>query len=347
MCVLGDWHDSPVWKDGVKTGKYVACQWKCGVCPDCLNEKRKDFIVRSYCEMLKVHKISPKFFTLTYNQPEYIHSLCTKGFTRDWQLFLKRLRKYTGNKNIRYVRTVELGSVRQRLHFHVIFFNLPFIPQNKIEELWRKGFVKPKELKGIDGIKYVCKYISKPSVSAEWKKTFGIKRKVVCSKGLGVNPNHSVAYLMQLLENPFILIGGYKYYIGRYMRRKLIEESKYDEIRNKYDSQKIDYLRGARKKFGEKYSERSWYRRDYSFSTFDALRALHAAVNFGNALEIEYPRQATIDQINSRLWRSEDPHLNNLKIVRKYKEKAEKETGEINYYPVGYEYILKHSAAEA
>ena len=122
MCTIGDWHNSEVYKDGQRTGKYVACQWKCGVCPECLAEKRKDYTVRSYLELAKGYKkIPPKFYTLTYNAMSYILSLRDKSFTRDWQLFVKRLRKYTGNKDIRYIRTVELGSQHERLHFHVIF----------------------------------------------------------------------------------------------------------------------------------------------------------------------------------------------------------------------------------
>ena len=271
--------------------------------------------------------------------------MMTKSFTRDWQLFMKRLRKHTGNKHIRYIRVVELGTEKQRLHFHVVFFNLPFIPKSVVEQVWSKGFVKPTELKGVQAIQYVCKYISKPSVSADWVKTFGIKRKVVCSKSLGVNPNHSMVYLMQLIENPFVLIGGHKYYIGKYMRRKLIEESQYDEVCSKYVSETLDYKRTRRKEFEKKYYERRWYRSDYSFSTFDRVRASFAAVNFGSALEEEHPRKATLDQINDRLRRSDDPHLSSLKCVPRYKPRVDKKTGEItDYIRVGYEYIQFHSS---
>lgn len=346
MCVLGDWHSREIYKDGCATGIHVACQWKCGVCPECLAEKRKDYTVRSYLEMSKYSKfhISPKFYTLTYNQFEYTYSLRQKQFTRDWQLFLKRLRKYVGNNKIRYIRTVELGSQFERLHFHVIFFNLPFIAKEKIEELWQKGFVKPKKLTSVHGIRYVCKYISKPTCSADWYDKFGIKRKVVCSRSLGVNNNHSEAYLLQLVEQPFVLIGGYKTRIGKYMTKKLIEESKYDKVRDKYNNKKLDFERRKRRELKEKYSERPWFGPFYRFRSIEPLWTDKAANIMANVLEEEHPRKATVAQINDRLLQNEKTC--NLKCVRKYKDKIDKQTGEITKYPVGYVYIFKHSATE-
>lgn len=240
------------------------CVYKCGHCPECLAEKRKDYTVRSYFEMSfnNYNGYSPKFLTLTFDEEHYLECLKHGTFVREFQLFMKRLRKYVHDKldnrtTIHYIRTVEIGK-NGRLHFHVALFGVPFIPAAAYDGtlpkelrkdgrpkkrqicLWPCGFVKIKKLSSVGGLKYVCKYISKPTIDAQIK-AYNVKRKAQVSKSFGV-PCESLpnSYLKSLVDAPFVLIDGYKYFIGKYLCSKLLENSYDTEIVNKFRDKKIN-----------------------------------------------------------------------------------------------------------
>lgn len=100
----------------------------CGGCMHCRVAKQQAWTTRIIHEA-QCHD-NNWFVTLTYNQDK-----CPKGlYHRDFQLFMKKLRKNTGQK-IRYFMCGEYGEQFKRPHYHVIMFGY-VIPDLKI---WRRN----------------------------------------------------------------------------------------------------------------------------------------------------------------------------------------------------------------
>lgn len=149
----------------------------CGKCEECKRSNRSDWFVRSYYEWQKC-KTSTFFYTLTYNNehlPLFDGIACFKK--KDLQDFLKRLRfrldKY--NVKLKYIITCEYGELRNRSHYHALFFLSreinPYWFLRFVNDSWQYGFVKPGDNVGIVssdlGIQYVTKYITKDMVQLE------------------------------------------------------------------------------------------------------------------------------------------------------------------------------------
>lgn len=96
-------------------------QVPCGQCIGCRLEKSRQWALR--CKHEASLYSDNCFLTLTYsdeNLPEN-SSLCL----RDFQLFIKRLRKKYG-KNIKYYHCGEYGEKTNRPHYHALIFNFDF-----------------------------------------------------------------------------------------------------------------------------------------------------------------------------------------------------------------------------
>lgn len=121
----------------------------CGQCIGCRLERARMWAVRC------VHEASMYedncFITLTYDDDHLPEngSLCL----RDWQLFMKRLRKQYGS-GIRYFHCGEYGESFARPHYHALLFNHDFkdkkyfserngnrtYTSDELSSLWDKGF---------------------------------------------------------------------------------------------------------------------------------------------------------------------------------------------------------------
>lgn len=94
----------------------------CGQCDGCRIERSRQWAVRCMHEA-SMHEQNT-FVTLTYNDD---HLPSTGGLVyRDFQLFMKRLRKKFKERKIRFFACGEYGSLNERPHFHAIIFNLDF-----------------------------------------------------------------------------------------------------------------------------------------------------------------------------------------------------------------------------
>lgn len=138
----------------------------CGKCVECLQQKSVEWSYRLKDE-LKQHKESC-FVTLTYaNTDGELHK-------RDYQLFLKRLRKHIQPKKIRYFLCGEFGSKGKRPHFHILIFG--YIPKDlilfktvkgikyylseELSNLWGQGYILVERICD-EHLKYVTKYMQK------------------------------------------------------------------------------------------------------------------------------------------------------------------------------------------
>ena len=157
----------------------------CGRCSHCRLKRSREWAIRCMHEaslyVPSVNNPSGRgncFITLTYNNahlPEH-DSLCK----RDFQLFMKRLRKRFGS-GIRYYMCGEYGGKYGRPHYHVLLFNWNFdfdkyfwqrstsgfdlYRSPSLEELWSDdngsiGFSSVADLT-FDSAAYVARYVMK------------------------------------------------------------------------------------------------------------------------------------------------------------------------------------------
>ena len=110
--------NDPYWKDQL-------IQIPCGKCIGCRLEYSRQWANRCMLE-LQYHD-SAYFVTLTYNE-EHVPRTGLHGEMslrkRDFQLFMKRLRKKYSDDRIRFYAAGEYGTTTQRPHYHAILFGL-------------------------------------------------------------------------------------------------------------------------------------------------------------------------------------------------------------------------------
>lgn len=101
----------------------------------------------------------PVFVTLTFRKEIRDIKSANDIFT----LFIKRLNFFIGKDKkaqLRYINVIEFQDKNRNgvIHYHTLFFNLPFIYKKKLEGIWDQGFVK---IKKVDKIKNLSGYMSK------------------------------------------------------------------------------------------------------------------------------------------------------------------------------------------
>ena len=167
---------------------YVDKEWfipvPCGKCASCKCDYSRDWANRMILE-LQDHD-EAMFLTLTYNDANLPYS--DKGFPtlvkRDVQLFFKRLRKFLGDKKIRYYLAGEYGSKTHRPHYHAIIYGIglstfsdivsrgtnnlgqPFFTSPTLEKIWGNGFVLFSSVTWRT-CNYVARYVLKKQAEKE------------------------------------------------------------------------------------------------------------------------------------------------------------------------------------
>jgi hypothetical protein len=140
----------------------------CGKCFQCLSRRSEHWAFRIENEMKECYSVV--FLTLTYEEQPLSNNGYPTLVKKDFQNFMKRLRKRMpqSNPKLKYYACGEYGTQTQRPHYHAIMFNLPqsYIQrENKIRETWNNGNIDLRPC-NIARIKYVTKYITK----GFWKK---------------------------------------------------------------------------------------------------------------------------------------------------------------------------------
>lgn len=171
---------------------------RCGKCIGCLLDRSRMWADRCMLEM-QYHE-SNLFVTLTYDDLHVPVSYYANPDTgealpsltldrRDVQLFMKRLRKRTGQK-IRYFGSGEYGSTTFRPHYHMIMFGLKlddlelvgrsgsghqYYTSPLLVDCWGKGFVSVAEATW-ETAAYTARYVQKKAgqVDPEFYKIYNI-----------------------------------------------------------------------------------------------------------------------------------------------------------------------------
>lgn len=148
-------------------GRFVPCR----KCVECLIYESTQWAYRCLLEA-SLYKENC-FITLTYNDVNRPKDGALAK--KDYQDFLKRLRKRLGKEKIRYFGCGEYGSEKNRPHYHFIIFG--YIPKDleyfytdndghkiyKSEEVaktWNKGYITVSEMT-FSSLKYCAKYLQK------------------------------------------------------------------------------------------------------------------------------------------------------------------------------------------
>lgn len=120
--------------------------------------------------------LSPTFCTLTYARNE----TCRKTAASELRLYHLRL-SYFVKKHVRYIAIPEFQK-RGAIHYHIIYFNLPFVPVETLaRKIWGYGNVDLHLLSEIRNTSaYVAKYITKDTLDARHKG----HRILITSRGL-------------------------------------------------------------------------------------------------------------------------------------------------------------------
>lgn len=124
------------------------------------NSKRSDNINRAKNNLRRVINANvndySKFITFTFKENLQDVGKAKIYFKR----FIERFkRKY--KIKLKYVYVVEFQR-RGAIHFHSIFFNMPYIPSSELAEVWKHGFIKINKIDNVDNVgAYVVKYMSK------------------------------------------------------------------------------------------------------------------------------------------------------------------------------------------
>lgn len=112
--------------------------------------------------------VTSKFVTLTFK--ENVMDLDSANY--EYEKFIKRLNyKVYGKKcsGLKYTVVPEFQE-RGAVHYHVVFYNLPFIKSNVVAEVWGNGFIKINKIEDVDNVgAYVCKYLTKNNVDSRLK----------------------------------------------------------------------------------------------------------------------------------------------------------------------------------
>lgn len=199
----------------------------CGRCVPCLRKKQVDWCFRLNKELN--NSSTACFLTLTYddkNAPfsEGGYSLLRK----DFQDFMKRLRKHANTTKIKYYACGEYGDKTDRPHYHAIVFNLPRPFEKFLNKAWKLGHIHIGTVTEAS-IFYTTKYALK-----------GLRRKKawdydelgrepefqLMSNGLGISYNKEpiIDYLRTNGTKLLTMQGGVKKTLPRYYIEKMFTD---------------------------------------------------------------------------------------------------------------------------
>jgi hypothetical protein len=106
-------------------------------------------------------KLRPRFVTFTFRENITDIKKANSEFTKFIRKFNYLLK--LESSHLKYATVIEFQK-RGAVHYHTLFFNLPYIRNmyDKMEKLWGNGFVISKKIDKVQNLSsYVCKYMTK------------------------------------------------------------------------------------------------------------------------------------------------------------------------------------------
>lgn len=198
----------------------------CGKCAGCVRTYRQVWITRAVLESYCHDQRTNYFITLTYDDEHCPADGCISK--RDFQLFIKRLRKRCGS--LRYFGVGEYGKKSFRPHYHAIIYGFTGT-KDDIQECWSQGFTFVGNVTPAS-CAYVAKYLSK-RYDKDWREKLESTGRTpefsLMSRRPGLGFNFVEEICNGLLRAsirvvpPVLRIGGRIMVLGRYLRTKIAE----------------------------------------------------------------------------------------------------------------------------
>lgn len=209
----------------------------CGNCIACQKKRLNDYRIRLNYEISRYP--NSVFITLTF-APKYLRKFY-KDPNSAVRLFLDRARKRFG-RSLRHWIVAEYGTLKGRVHYHGILFNVPrSFDADTLRSLWKYGFIYI----GYANAKtanYIVKYCTKNANNGKKPP------RIISSKGIGksyLNPLQMSMHRSTL--SPFISVGDANLPLPRYYYDKIFDESQKVQIfKDNYFSPFESYLNGKK-----------------------------------------------------------------------------------------------------
>lgn len=106
---------------------------------------------------------------------------CLDYANKEFKKFIQRLNRFVRlDLGIQYAGVIEFQK-RGAVHYHIVFFNLPYIKNADLRRIWGHGWVKVNRIKHVDNLgAYVVKYMSKDLSDDRLRG----RKSYLCSQGL-------------------------------------------------------------------------------------------------------------------------------------------------------------------
>lgn len=247
----------PFFVDAPSGHRYEKQPVPCGKCPPCLQREASAWAFRMYQEL----NVSPRayFVTLTYDRPPYTDAdnFIPTLVKRDWQLFMKRVRKFDGRTDLKYFAVGEYGARRFRPHYHAIMYD---VSPDAILSSWKgssyegvPGIMDIDPDVNLANIAYVTKYITKGRIVPSFDGDPRLAEFRLMSKGLGLSYLSSAMvryHKADLTRCYHTLDNGVKIPMARYYKERIYspEEREFilfqnsDEFRIRFEKDKAEWL---------------------------------------------------------------------------------------------------------
>lgn len=205
-------------------GEVVPVALPCGRCIGCRLERSRMWAMRCVFES-KEHQDNC-FITLTYDNDHVPKDFSLRK--RDFQLFMKRLRKAYPEKKIRFFACGEYGEHTFRPHYHAILFNHKFEDEEdvfketadgirkvriseKLSKIWGQGHASSGEMT-FSSAAYVARYCLK-KVTGENAASYYFGREPefsLMSRMPGIGANWFKKNKVSIYANDFCVVRGKK-----------------------------------------------------------------------------------------------------------------------------------------
>lgn len=294
----------PVFKKPLTPIHYTPLKLKCNNCSDCLKNRKTEWSLRLLHESYQYEH--NQFITLTYddeNLPAHNHLIY-----KDYQDFMKRLRKAYPASVIRFAVSSEYGEKFGRPHFHAIIYNLylpdldqvgkssghPIYESPNITKIWGKGAVKIGEVNR-ETCMYVAKYMTKKDVSkwdgidhetgeiiAEFNdkgEIYRIPPRHRYSTHPGIGHDFAKKWYKDFIPSGFIVHDGKKYPVPDYYLT--VAERYYPELALIIAEMKIERMKALKTE---------------QFKANNTLQRLKSRIKYNDAIEKRYKFNKEINQ---------------------------------------------------
>lgn len=222
--------------------KYISIG--CGKCIECLNKKRRDWIIR----LTEENKQNNTYFcTLTFND-ESLEKLIeyNDGDTDANEIAKSAIRLFTERYRKKYKKALkhwfitELGKKEKRIHLHG--FCWTDVNEKELDKFWGYGYTLFKRANSEKAIKYCLKYVTKNEENHE--------PKILASKGIGKSYIKSPAGILNKYNGKttreYYILNGKKKQLPVYYRNLLYSDEEKENLWGFKLDKKIRWIDGEK-----------------------------------------------------------------------------------------------------